>query len=83
MKPHRLLRIGEVARLVGIHPSTVRNLEARGLLTPARDWAGQRRFGAKDVARLRSLIESRAHDLHPPRNPDDARITAPNLPAPR
>lgn len=50
------LRIGDVARRVGIHPSTIRKFEQRGLLTPARDWAGQRRFTDKDVAALCALV---------------------------
>jgi DNA-binding transcriptional MerR regulator len=58
MKNQKFHRIGEVARLVGVHPNTIRNLERRGLLHPARDWAGQRRFTEKDATTLRALLES-------------------------
>lgn len=51
------LRIGEVARLIGVHANTIRNLERRGLLHPARDWTGTRRFTEEDVATLRSLFK--------------------------
>lgn len=54
------LRIGEVAHRVGIHPSTIRSFERRGLLTPPRDWAGQRRFTEADVQRLQELVGTAA-----------------------
>lgn len=50
-----LMRIGEVARTIGLHETTIRRLERRGLLHPHRDWAGHRRFTAEDIARLRAL----------------------------
>ena len=49
------LRIGDVAALTGVNIGTIRNLERRGLLNPARDWAGQRRFTQRDVAAIRRL----------------------------
>jgi hypothetical protein len=48
-------RTRDVARLVGLHVSTIRRLDARGLLSPARTWAGHRRYTKEDVARLRQL----------------------------
>jgi DNA-binding transcriptional MerR regulator len=56
MKAKTFRRIGEVARLTGLHPSTIRNLERRGLLNPVRDWSGQRRFSDQDLAQLLALV---------------------------
>lgn len=51
------MRIGEVAQLTGLHPNTIRRLEARGRLHPARDWTGTRRFTEADVQALRRLFK--------------------------
>lgn len=55
------LRIGDVARLVGTTPRTIRYYEEKGLLPPAEDRpAGQHRFyAAEDVERLRELLRLR------------------------
>lgn len=55
------LRIGELARLVGTTPRTIRYYEEKGLLPPAADRAaGQHRlYGEQDVARLRELLRMR------------------------
>ncbi len=52
----RTMRIGEVARRLGMNASTIRRLEARGLIRPARDWAGHRRFSSADIVALRRLV---------------------------
>jgi DNA-binding transcriptional MerR regulator len=51
----RLLKIGELARLVGLDAQTLRNYERQGLLEPvACSEAGQHRlYGAEQVAQLR------------------------------
>jgi len=56
-----LLRIGDVARLVGTTPRTIRYYEEKGLLPPAEDRAaGQHRlYDAQDVERLRELLRMR------------------------
>jgi DNA-binding transcriptional MerR regulator len=53
-----LLRIGDVARLVGTTPRTIRYYEEMGLLPPAEARpAGQHRlYGEADVERLRELL---------------------------
>ncbi len=52
----RLLRIGEVARLVGVKVPTIRNYEQRTLLQPStRSEAGHRLYGAEEVAQLRFI----------------------------
>ncbi len=50
------MRIGDVARALGISRETICRLERRGVLTPRRDWAGHRRFTDADLARLRSAL---------------------------
>ena len=55
------LRIGDVARLVGTTPRTIRYYEEKGLLPPAGDRAaGQHRvYDEQDVERLRELLRMR------------------------
>jgi len=56
-----LLRIGEVARLVGVSASTLRSWEREGLAHPMRGTGRQRRYTRDDVARLRetrALLDS-------------------------
>jgi DNA-binding transcriptional MerR regulator len=56
-----LVRIGDLARLVGTTPRTIRYYEEKGLLPPAPDRAaGQHRvYDEQDVARLRELLRMR------------------------
>ncbi|HET6448889.1 MAG TPA: MerR family transcriptional regulator [Conexibacter sp.] len=56
-----LLRIGDVARLVGTTPRTIRYYEEKGLLPPAESRAaGQHRlYDEQDVERLRELLRMR------------------------
>jgi len=50
------VRISQAARLTGLHTTTIRRLEERGLVRPRRDFAGHRRFSQKDIERLRQLV---------------------------
>jgi DNA-binding transcriptional MerR regulator len=51
-----LLPIGEVARMFGLRPSTLRYYEDRGLLTPAL-WRGRRRwYGPAELRRLAFIL---------------------------
>jgi excisionase family DNA binding protein len=59
------MRIREAATTVGISPDTIRRLEREGLITPARDWAGHRRFSAEDLHQLRALVFSRPIEHRP------------------
>lgn len=53
----RFLRVGEVARLVGVRPSSVRFWEQEGLLHPRRDArSGYRVYDRDDIGRLRMVI---------------------------
>jgi MerR family transcriptional regulator, repressor of the yfmOP operon len=56
-----LLRIGDVARLVGTTPRTIRYYEEKGLLPSSEDRAaGQHRlYDEQDVARLGELLRMR------------------------
>lgn len=54
------LSIGAVAQLVGRSASTIRRMEARGIVTPARlAGKGVRRYSPADVAVIRSQIDER------------------------
>jgi len=53
--PERL-RIGKVAKEVGVSPQTIRGLELRGLISPERDWDGNRIFRPDDIPRIEHLL---------------------------
>lgn len=55
-----MARIGETAQQLGISRDTIKRLERRGLINPARDWAGHRRFDEETIQRLRELVYSNA-----------------------
>lgn len=50
------MRIGEVARATGVAPATLRAWERRyGVLSPVRTQGGHRVYGARDIARVRTV----------------------------
>lgn len=55
----RLLGVRAAARRLGVHENTVRNWEARGLITTARrlPGSGYRRFAPAEVERLRRRLK--------------------------
>lgn len=58
-------RIGAVARILGVHPRTLRLYEERGLVQPQRV-RGQRRYTDQDIRWLtcvRSLIHEHAYSI--------------------
>jgi MerR family transcriptional regulator/heat shock protein HspR len=57
--------ISVAARLVGVHPQTLRNYERTGLLDPSRTRGGSRRFSDEDIERLRRIqqLTSEGHNL--------------------
>ena len=58
------MRIGTLARQLGLTPQAIRYYERNGLLPePARTTNGYRDYSEKDVARLRLLIGLRELDL--------------------
>ena len=58
------LRIGEVAKLLGVTPKTVRHYEKVGLLQqPERSEAGYRLYAADDLLRLHRIKRLRSLGL--------------------
>jgi MerR family transcriptional regulator/heat shock protein HspR len=57
--------ISVAARLVGVHPQTLRNYERTGLLDPSRTRGGSRRFSDEDIERLRRIqqLTGEGHNL--------------------
>lgn len=57
--------ISVAARLVGMHPQTLRNYERTGLLDPSRTRGGSRRFSDEDIERLRRIqqLTGEGHNL--------------------
>lgn len=57
--------ISVAARLVGMHPQTLRNYERTGLLDPSRTEGGSRRFSDRDLELLRRIqqLTSEGHNL--------------------
>lgn len=51
--------VGEVAERFGVATSVLRHWEDVGLVRPARDAAGRRRYGEDDVARLAAVVRSK------------------------
>jgi MerR family copper efflux transcriptional regulator len=52
--------IGEVADRFGLETHVLRHWEGVGLLAPARDGAGRRRYDRDDVVRVATVIRSKA-----------------------
>ena len=50
------MRIKGVAEALEVSRDTIRRWERLGLIKPARDWAGHRRFTTADVAAMRQLV---------------------------
>jgi MerR family transcriptional regulator/heat shock protein HspR len=63
--PGAVYVISVAARLVGVHPQTLRNYERTGLLDPSRTSGGSRRFSDRDIERLRRIqqLTSEGHNL--------------------
>ena len=73
-RPRPMLTRKEAARLAGVHPNSLLNWEAKGLLTPRRDWRGWRVYDRDDLARAMAVA---AHlplaDLDPAESATDDR----------
>jgi DNA-binding transcriptional MerR regulator len=50
------VRISEAARQLGVHPSTLRNLEKRGVITTQRDWAGYRVYTESEIHNISKIL---------------------------
>lgn len=57
LPPHGLLKIGEMARLAGVLPSTIRYYTQIGLLEPAGTTAGGQKLYSKEdaLSRIRAV----------------------------
>jgi DNA-binding transcriptional MerR regulator/quercetin dioxygenase-like cupin family protein len=60
------MRIGEVARRVGVSPSTLRAWERKGLVRPLRAGGRHRRYTTEDIARLRDVRALLTRGFAPP-----------------
>ena len=60
------IRIGEVARRVGVSPSTLRAWERKGLVRPQRAGGRHRRYTSDDIARLRDVRALLTRGYAPP-----------------
>ena len=49
-------RIAEAARLLGVHPQTLRLWERKGVIEPATRQRGLRVYTAKDLQRIREAV---------------------------
>jgi DNA-binding transcriptional MerR regulator len=64
------MRIGAVARELGVSPEWLRDLERSGRLPAARrDLNGHRRYSRADVQRLRGLVFGKRHQRRDPAAP--------------
>jgi MerR family copper efflux transcriptional regulator len=52
--------IGDVASRFGLETHVLRHWESVGLLVPARDGAGRRRYGPDDVVRVAVILRNKA-----------------------
>ena len=58
--PDRPWSVGEVAERFALPTNVLRHWESVGLLSPARDGAGRRRYGPDDVVRVAVVLRSKA-----------------------
>jgi len=58
----KLLRVKESAELLGVKPTSIRQLERRGKLRAVRDWNGHRRFPEVEILRLRKFLMEQYDD---------------------
>ncbi|MDN0199962.1 MerR family transcriptional regulator [Streptomyces sp. S.PNR 29] len=57
------MTIGALAERFGLATHVLRHWEAMGLLTPARDAAGRRRFGTADLTRVAVILRAKEAGL--------------------
>lgn len=46
------IRIAEAARRLGLHPTTLRSLERKGMIKVRRDWAGHRIYSEEELKEI-------------------------------
>ncbi|NJP53099.1 MerR family transcriptional regulator [Streptomyces sp. SBST2-5] len=57
------MSIGALAERFGLAAHVLRHWEATGLLTPARDSAGRRRYGSDDLTRVAVILRAKKAGL--------------------
>ncbi|MFF3787988.1 MerR family transcriptional regulator [Streptomyces sp. NPDC001933] len=60
---HEPIGIGALAQRFGLATHVLRHWEAMGLLTPARDAAGRRRYGIADLTRIAVILRAKEAGL--------------------
>ena len=60
MKSSEMLSIGEMAARFGLETHVLRHWEDVGLLRPARDSAGRRRYSRDDLVRIAVILRSKS-----------------------
>jgi MerR family transcriptional regulator/heat shock protein HspR len=58
---HPAFGMGQAADLLGVTPAFLRNLDAAGLVTPARSEGGHRRYSRRQLDRVVALRELTEH----------------------
>jgi MerR family transcriptional regulator, thiopeptide resistance regulator len=61
--PDRTLAVGELARATGLSVRALHHYDQLGLLSPARDGGGRRRYGPAEVSRLHQILVLRGFGL--------------------
>lgn len=56
MEPERLMTMKDAARLIGVHPQTVRTWERSGVIAPTRRRRGIRVFTEDDIRRIKATV---------------------------
>jgi MerR family transcriptional regulator, thiopeptide resistance regulator len=57
--PGQLLAVGDLARATGLTVRTLHHYDRIGLLSPARDASGRRRYGPAETRRLHQIVALR------------------------
>lgn len=63
MTSNRIYTIGQLAKLSGVSPRTLRHYESLGLINPARTESGYRAYASQDVKRLAHILSMKACGL--------------------
>ena len=50
--------VGKAAKILNVHPNTLRRYEEKGLITSNRDMNGWRRYNADDLLELKEKLNS-------------------------
>jgi len=55
--------VTEAAKRLGIHPSTLRDIENRGLIQVQRNWVGWRVYPESQIEEIKKVLYPRAKEL--------------------